>query len=118
MIRTRDSTRGSVAPPSSIYGKPGSLSSSSIGAEERLPKIRINPRTGFPEIVGYTRPRGPKKHDGANGSTQDGSEAASKELDDMDGRGPPSEDESDAASDATEGTHARALLCRLCSSFC
>ncbi|EPQ29111.1 uncharacterized protein PFL1_03399 [Pseudozyma flocculosa PF-1] len=28
--------------------------------DERLPKIRVNPRTGFPEIVGYSKPRNSK----------------------------------------------------------
>ncbi|PWY97564.1 hypothetical protein BCV70DRAFT_202740 [Testicularia cyperi] len=70
-----------------------------LNSEDRLPKIRINPRTGFPEIVGYTKPAAPRgskaAHANGNGS-----------LVEDDGRGPPAADSTgdrDGDSD-TEGS--------------
>ena len=77
-----------------------------LNDEERLPKIRTNPRTGFPEIVGYSKPRnGKKKEDSSLNSLNENPE-------EDDGRGPPSngsssgsdtEGEEEYDSDATEG---------------
>ncbi|CBQ68111.1 related to LTV1-low-temperature viability protein [Sporisorium reilianum SRZ2] len=58
-----------------------------LNDDERLPKIRVNPRTGFPEIVGYSKPRA------ANGKN--------KAEEEDDGRGPPSG--SDSGSDTEDG---------------
>ena len=98
-----------MAPSMTSYTSQRPSASAFLNDEERLPKIRINPRTGFPEIVGYSKPR----H--ANGKkkavAQDATHLVDEDQDD--GRGPPSnsgsgsdtEDgqASDYDSDATEG---------------
>ncbi|PWN46935.1 LTV-domain-containing protein [Violaceomyces palustris] len=63
-ITARESVRGSSfnlrpsrldSPPSSSSSQTNRPDQASTSTEERLPKIRINPRTGFPEIVGHTK---------------------------------------------------------------
>lgn len=77
-----------------------------LNDEERLPKIRINPRTGFPEIVGYSKPRGAN---GKKKQQQHNHSAAKTSVEDEDegeddGRGPPpAVGGSDSGSDTEEG---------------
>lgn len=77
-----------MAPSMTSYTSQRPSASAFLNDEERLPKIRINPRTGFPEIVGYSKPRGKRP------SQQNGEEE--------DGRGPPSGGSSDSGSDTEE----------------
>ncbi len=51
-----------MAPSMTSYTSQRPSASAFLNDEERLPKIRINPRTGFPEIVGYSKPRGKKSN--------------------------------------------------------
>ncbi|EST06622.1 Low temperature viability protein [Kalmanozyma brasiliensis GHG001] len=84
-----------MAPSMTSYTSQRPSASAFLNDEERLPKIRINPRTGFPEIVGYSKPRG------VNGKTKPDA-ATNGHLDEEDdGRGPPSG--SDPGSDTEEG---------------
>lgn len=85
-----------MAPSMTSYTSQRPSASAFLNDEERLPKIRINPRTGFPEIVGYSKPRG------VNGKKASTSEKLSLDQEqEDDGRGPPSE--SDSGSDTEDG---------------
>ena len=92
----------SIAPSSRANGSASSranyISSASGATGEKVPKIKVDPRTGMPKIVGYTTLR-PKK------AVVEKSEASV-------GGGEPENDEdaSDADSDATEGESARTNL--------
>ncbi|CDU23322.1 related to LTV1-low-temperature viability protein [Sporisorium scitamineum] len=83
-----------MAPSMTSYTSQRPSASAFLSDEERLPKIRINPRTGFPEIVGYSKPRN------ANGKKKTAQEPTG-ELEEDDGRGPPSG--SDSGSDTEDG---------------
>lgn len=81
-----------LAPSMTSYTSQRPSASAFLNDEERLPKIRINPRTGFPEIVGYSKPRGKK---------QNGIATLNEDDEENDGRGPPSG--SDSGSDTEDG---------------
>lgn len=92
-----------LAPSMTSYTSQRPSASAFLNDEERLPKIRIDPRTGFPEIIGYSKPRGKK--------AQNGIPTLNEDEEENDGRGPPSgsdsgsdtEDGEEYDSDATEG---------------
>ncbi|ETS63935.1 hypothetical protein PaG_02264 [Moesziomyces aphidis] len=84
-----------MAPSMTSYTSQRPSASAFLNDEERLPKIRINPRTGFPEIVGYSKPRGAAKQ-------KQNAEGKDAEEDEDDGRGPPS-GASDSGSDTEDG---------------
>lgn len=84
-----------MAPSMTSYTSQRPSASAFLNDEERLPKIRINPRTGFPEIVGYSKPRG------VNGKKKTSSSLNGVNEEDDDGRGPPSG--SDSGSDTEDG---------------
>ena len=86
-----------LAPSMTSYTSQRPSASAFLNDEERLPKIRINPRTGFPEIVGYSKPRGKKNLD----SVKENGNGTHEDDDEDDGRGPPSG--SDSGSDTEEG---------------
>ncbi|SPO21302.1 related to LTV1 - low-temperature viability protein [Ustilago trichophora] len=84
-----------MAPSMTSYTSQRPSASAFLNDEERLPKIRVNPRTGFPEIVGYSKPRGA-------GAKKKQSELNSLNEEEGDGQGPPSAG-SDSGSDTEEG---------------
>ncbi|SNX84089.1 related to LTV1 - low-temperature viability protein [Melanopsichium pennsylvanicum] len=76
-----------LAPSMTSYTSQRPSASAFLNDQERLPKIRINPRTGFPEIVGYSKPRshGNKKKNGAPFNSLD--DEAGSDKGDEHGRG-------------------------------
>lgn len=85
-----------LAPSMTSYTSQRPSASAFLNDEERLPKIRINPRTGFPAIIGYSKPRG-KKQNGVSTLKEE------EDDDEDDGRGPPSGGKSDSGSGTEDG---------------
>lgn len=96
-IRASDSVRGSVTDRSAA---PRTVSmSSAIGGRDdrRIPKIRLHPRTGMPQVVGYTSARKPPK---CERNEALGSARASSPDSDSNGHGDGDDDDDDESESA------------------
>ena len=100
-IRASDSVRGSVTDRSAA---PRTVSmSSAIGGRDdrRIPKIRLHPRTGMPQVVGYTSARKPPK---CERNEALGSARASSPESDSNGDGDGDDDDESESADNDVGT--------------